>query len=116
MKEQQVNFNKLMKEIFEKNESIIHKIDSSNKFDLENEDSHLQKVNTIGTSCFNTLRLKQIQEKNPTVFDVPKSICIPMTIPVHFAIKEAGIYKRLKSMFKQIDAMSNKVVQDSLIG
>jgi len=36
-----------------------------------------------------------------------------MTIPVHFAIKEAGIYKKMKSMFKQIDALSS---QDSLIG
>jgi hypothetical protein len=86
-------------------------MDSANQ--IESDES---KVNTIGMACFNTLKLKQIQEANPTVFDVPKSICIPMTIPVHFAIKEAGIYKRMKSMFKQIDAMSNQVVQDSLIG
>jgi len=64
-------------------------------------------------TCLNSLKLKQIQEKNPSVFDMPKSICIPMTIPVHFAIKEAGIYKKMKSMFKQIDALSS---QDSLIG
>jgi|TARA_B110000285_G_scaffold223284_1_gene278565 hypothetical protein len=64
-------------------------------------------------TCLNSLKLKQIQEKNPGVFDMPKSICIPMTIPVHFAIKEAGIYKKMKSMFKQIDALSS---QDSQIG
>ena len=36
-----------------------------------------------------------------------------MTIPVHFAIKEAGVYKKLKSMFKQIDNFPD---QDSLVG
>ena len=36
-----------------------------------------------------------------------------MTIPVHFAIKEAKVYKKLKSMFKQIDNLQD---QDSFVG
>jgi hypothetical protein len=64
-------------------------------------------------NCYNNLKLQQIQEYNSAIFDVPTSVSIPMTIPVHFAIKEAGVYKKLKSMFKQIDNLSD---QDSQIG
>ena len=63
-------------------------------------DASAGQINMIGLNCYNNLKLQEIQVNNASLFTVPRSVSIPMSIPVHFAIKEAAIYKKLKSMFK----------------
>lgn len=99
MKAIQNQFNLHLKDIFIQNQDVISKI-KSNQFGQEN------LIDNVGTKCFHYFKLKHIQYEEG-LFDLPPSVCVPMTVPVHFAIKEAAIYKRIKSIFKQIDNSEN---------
>jgi hypothetical protein len=94
-------FDQQLKEIFHQNTDVIQKIKASNHIGhLFDEYSPI--LNDVGGKCLNFLKLKKIQEEIPQ-FELPKSIIIPMTIPVHMAIKEADIYNKIKNILKQID-------------
>ena len=55
MKQQQDNFNKLLKEIYTKNESIPQKLQQANQPMLS--DNFYDRINLIGAVCYNNLKL-----------------------------------------------------------
>ena len=55
MKQQQDNFNKLLKKIYTKNESIPQKLQQANQQMLGNNFD--DRINLIGTVCYNNLKL-----------------------------------------------------------
>lgn len=75
-------FNHLIKEIYMENKDVFQLLYEANSLKFEaTPDS--DKPLIIGQRC---LVAQQVQRMNTKLFKVPSQFCIPMTIPISFAI------------------------------
>ena len=100
VKQYDTRFNDLIQQIYNENLSLEYLIEKDNQLLQSGYEGEQRAI--LGGRCMDAVVLQKVGADH--LFKVVPQICIPMTVPVKFAILEAKKYHEIRNLFKQLDS------------